>query len=106
MATQNLARVAIVGRMNVGKSTLFNRILRYKKSIVLDYDGVTRDPLFEQVVWNGHSFDLIDTGGVGCNRRNDELDRAAQEKSMEYARYPIIVKDNTFFVAQDSIKES
>jgi GTPase len=57
-------RVGLIGRPNVGKSTLFNKLSRTRKAVVKDEPGVTRDILIEPCEWWGRSFDVVDTGGL------------------------------------------
>jgi GTPase len=71
--------VAIVGAPNVGKSTLFNRLIGRRKAIVDDQPGVTRDRNFQDVVWGGKSLTLIDTGGFEWNKKS-ELDTDLREQ--------------------------
>lgn len=59
--------VAIVGRPNVGKSTLFNRFLGHRRAVVDDFPGVTRDRNYAEVAWNRRVFTLVDTGGYTLN---------------------------------------
>ena len=56
--------VAIIGRPNVGKSTLFNRLVGARKAIVGDQPGITRDRMFGEVEWRAETFRLVDTGGI------------------------------------------
>lgn len=73
-----LATVAIVGRPNVGKSTIFNRIVNERLSIVEDTPGVTRDRLYARAEWLGHQFNLIDTGGITLDDTKIENEIKAQ----------------------------
>jgi len=92
--------VAIVGRPNVGKSTLFNRCIGEKHAIVDDLPGVTRDRLYRETDWNGHEFLLVDTGGVmmerhkaneGQNMHGEVLDQVKQ--ALEEADVIVFVVD-------------
>ena len=67
--------VALVGRPNVGKSTLFNKLVGKKISIIEDTPGVTRDRIYGDVTYNNYRFHLIDTGGidVGDDDFNKEI---------------------------------
>ena len=71
--------VAIVGRPNVGKSTLFNRLVGSRKAIVEDIPGVTRDRLYDNSDWDGREFIIIDTGGI----RFDEGDVFTREIKLQ-----------------------
>lgn len=62
--TERLPTVAIIGRPNVGKSTLFNRIVGSRRSIVGDLPGITRDRIYGTAEWNDRGFQIVDTGGI------------------------------------------
>lgn len=72
------ALIAIVGRPNVGKSALFNRIAGKRIAIVHDEPGVTRDRISAEVEWHGHACTLVDTGGLGLLRGEKAKDAIAQ----------------------------
>ena len=71
--------VAIIGRQNVGKSTLLNRLAGKRISIVEDLPGTTRDRVFTDVTWNDRSFTLVDTGGLELGMET-EIDRGVKEQ--------------------------
>jgi GTP-binding protein len=89
--------IAIVGRPNVGKSALFNRIVGRRIAIVHDQPGVTRDRISAEAEWRGRSFTLVDTGGIGLLRgekQNDVILNAALEQvtlALEAANVIILV---------------
>ncbi len=76
-----MSLVAIVGRPNVGKSTLFNRIIQERHAIVEAEPGVTRDRLYAKGEWAGKNFDLVDTGGI-VPHSEELFDRAIREQAM------------------------
>lgn len=88
-----MSLLAIVGRPNVGKSTLFNRLIGEKKSITEDLPGVTRDRIYGTSEWNGYSFSVIDTGGFIPGSENI-MEKAIREQ----AQYAIDEADVILFV--------
>ena len=88
--------VALVGRPNVGKSTLFNRIIGERKAIVEDTPGITRDRLYEDADWGGHDFILIDTGGIDFENIEGQIESRIYQQvllAIEEADVIVLVTD-------------
>lgn len=83
--------VAIVGRPNVGKSTLFNRLTRTHLAIIEDYPGVTRDRLYQDAEWNNRVFTLIDTGGIEVNSEDTILSKVRKQAQVAMEEADVIV---------------
>ena len=93
-----LPRVVIVGRTNVGKSTLFNRLSVNAKSMTFDFHGVTRDFIKDVVEWKNRRFELIDTGGISLRKSQDEIQEQVRQRAvamMEQADVLLFVCDGT-----------
>lgn len=94
--------VAIVGRPNVGKSTLVNRIIGRREAVVEDVPGVTRDRVFYDAEWNGKNFKLIDTGGYEHDAKGLAGQIAAQaEIAVQMADIVVLVVDATVGATND-----
>ena len=96
--------VAIVGSPNVGKSTIFNRIIGDRRAIVDDEAGITRDRLYGRASWLGKTFTLIDTGGIELeNRPFQEQIRAQASIAIDEADIILFVTDGKLGVTNDDI---
>ena len=94
--------VAIIGSPNVGKSTIFNRIIGDRRAIVDDEAGITRDRLYGTANWLGKSFTLIDTGGIElANRPFQEQIRIQANIAIEEADIILFVTDGQVGVTSD-----
>lgn len=103
---RSLPTVAIVGRPNVGKSTLMNRILGRREAIVAEQPGVTRDRKEMPASWQGREFTVVDTGGwlpqgAGDNASMDAKVSAQSERSMEDADVVVMVVDSQAGITGD-----
>jgi len=82
---KNLPKVVIIGRANVGKSTLFNRLIEKPKALISKVAGTTRDLNIGQVYWQGINFELIDTGGVETILPSKKLKKLTPKPNEKYA---------------------
>ena len=83
--------VAIVGRPNVGKSMLFNKLVGKRLSIVEDTPGVTRDRLYAECEWCGHKFDIVDTGGIEPTTDNEILMFMREQANIAISAADVII---------------
>lgn len=99
--------VAIVGRPNVGKSTLFNRLIKQKRAIIDQTAGVTRDRNYTETDWAGKKFILVDTGGVVGEKSKDEIELAIREQAflaIEEANVLLFVVDVQSGITNDDLE--
>ena len=97
-----LGVVAIIGSPNVGKSTIFNRIIGTRRSIIDDEPGVTRDRLYADATWLTKEFRVIDTGGIEiANRPFQEQIRAQAEMAIDEADVIVYIVDGQVGVTND-----
>lgn len=83
--------VAIIGRINVGKSTLFNRITRKRTAIVENVPGITRDRIYADCEWKGQQFTLVDTGGVDFLIREEMQKKIAVQTELAIEEADLII---------------
>src|SRR3954447_16651320 len=96
--------LAIVGRPNVGKSTLFNRLVGRRRAIVGDEPGITRDRLYGDVFWHGKRFRVVDTGGIIPDDQElipSEIFRQAKVALEEAAAIVLVVDGRTELASPD-----
>ena len=104
MLPGTLPLIAIVGRPNVGKSALFNRLVGLRRAIVGDEPGITRDRLYGEAHWAGHDFRVVDTGGIIPEEKDlipSEIFRQARVALDEAALIVMVVDGRTELAAPD-----
>lgn len=79
----DIPQVVLVGRVNVGKSTLFNRIAKRVKALALDYEGVTRDFVRDSAQWRGVPFMIVDTGGMDVGTEQDTISTHVRGRALQ-----------------------
>jgi GTP-binding protein len=103
--SKRLPVVVIVGRPNVGKSTLFNRLIRRRVAVVEDTPGITRDRLYAEAEWIGRKFQVVDTGGLVFGEEDPLADqiRVQANIALEEADVVLFMTDGTAGVNPDDI---
>lgn len=77
------SQIVIIGRTNVGKSTLFNRLIEKKISIVSDQPNTTRDRIYGKILWRGAYYQIIDTGGINIEQNKDDQEKEIYKQAMK-----------------------
>lgn len=105
--------VALVGRPNVGKSTIFNKIVGEKISIIEDTPGVTRDRIYSEATYNDYKFNLIDTGGIDAsNEKFNDIIKMQAEIAIDEADVVLFIVDgkdgltSNDFLVRDMLRNS
>ena len=98
--------IAIIGRPNVGKSTLFNKLAGKRLAIVDDTPGVTRDRIYTEVEWNGRTILITDTGGIEPKTDNEILRhmRAQAETAIDMADVIVFMVDSRAGLTADDVQ--
>ena len=96
--SSSLPLIAIIGRPNVGKSALFNRLIGQRRSIVTDEPGITRDRIYGIVSWHGRSYEVVDTGGILPGEETEIPQRIFEQAQIAIASASLI-----FFVVDGRI---
>ncbi len=90
----DMFKIAILGRPNVGKSTLFNQLTRRRDAIVHDRPGVTRDIIIGQIDWGGVEAEILDTAGIDLKMSGDAVEKAMADQSL----YALKLADAVLFI--------
>src|SRR5262250_1023956 len=101
---EDLSLIAIVGRPNVGKSTLFNRLVGSRRAIVGDEPGITRDRIYGDSHWRGRDFRIVDTGGILPEEKDlipAEIFRQARVALLESAAIIMVVDGRSELASPD-----
>lgn len=105
MAVNNL--VAIVGRPNVGKSTLFNRLIGARRAITHETAGTTRDPNYGIVEWRGKAFTMVDTAGLSKAGNKNDIEIASQDQINQVstvATVIVVVVDAANMITEEDVR--